>query len=324
MGKNGENITFAGGRLDRAQHLRASADALAQQPDARAMLLWRGKPLVEGAQAPHLCWLPTDHAFVGHATSAPVFLGLIDGAPRFAHDVSNWEGPTDGDAPAGFLDRSAQTHPDLPQGSHFTDLRNAITALSGDDAGDAATAKAILGWHETHRFCARCGAPSQSAAGGWQRNCPACTASHFPRTDPVVIMLVVHGNDVLLGRSPHWPEKMYSLLAGFVEPGESLESAVRREVAEETAITCNAVRYLACQPWPFPSSLMLGCYAEAAGRDITIDPNELAAAFWVSRERLALALAGQDDEIMPARKGAIAHTLLQAWAQGALDDLTQD
>ncbi|MEX0969710.1 MAG: NAD(+) diphosphatase [Paracoccaceae bacterium] len=322
MSKNGENITFAGGRLDRAQHLRAKAGDLAKQADACMMLLWRGKPLLEGGDTPRLCWLPANHSFVSYAAGAPVFLGLINGAPHFAQDVSSWEGPVEAADYTGFLDTSAQTHPDLPKDSHFRDLRNAITALSGDDAGDAATAKAILGWHETHRFCARCGAPSLSAEGGWQRNCPACNAAHFPRTDPVVIMLVVHGNDVLLGRSPHWPEGMYSLLAGFVEPGESLESAVRREVAEETAVICGTVRYLACQPWPFPSSLMLGCYAEATSRDITIDPNELAAAFWVSRERLVLALAGHDPKIKPARKGAIAHTLLQAWVQDSLDDLT--
>ena len=322
MRLNGETMTFAGGMLDRAQHLRAEASTLAADPAARLLLMWQGKPLmvVDGGLA--LCWVGMDHPFTQHGVDAPIFLGLIGEAPRFALDVSSWVDPSDDpEARAIFLDKTEQQHPDLPANSKFIDLRNAMADLPPDDAGDAATAKAILGWHETHRFCAKCGQASISAEGGWQRNCPACNGAHFPRTDPVVIMLVTHGNDVLLGSSPHWPEGMFSLLAGFVEPGESIETAVRREVAEETNIHCGKVRYLASQPWPFPASLMLGCQAEALGRDITIDPNELEAAIWVSRERMVLALAGQDEDILPARKGAIAQALLQAWVQDSLDDI---
>lgn len=322
MGLNGENITFAGGLLDRAQHLRAKASELAKTPNAHMLLLWHGKPLLDTTGALRLCWLPMDHAFAAHAVEAPIFLGLIGGAPRFGLDVSAWVDPIDDtEARAVFLDETTQHHPDLPNGTQFMDLRGAMSELSEDDAGDAATAKAILGWHETHQFCAKCGAASHSAEGGWQRNCPSCTARHFPRTDPVVIMLVTHGNDTLLGRSPHWPAGMYSLLAGFVEPGESLETAVRREVAEETAIICGEVGYLASQPWPFPASLMVGCRAEALGRDITLDPVELDDAIWVSRERMVLALAGHDSEMLPARKGSIARALLEAWVQDRLDDI---
>jgi len=322
MRLNGENITFAGGMLDRAQHLRATASELAADPAAQMLLLWQGKPLLSTADGVQLCWLPMSHAFTVHAVDAPIFLGLINNVPRFALDVSAWIDPSDDpEARAIFLDQTEQHHPDLPSGAKFIDLRSTMGDLPADDAGDAATAKSILGWHETHKFCAKCGAPSISAAGGWQRNCPVCKASHFPRTDPVVIMLVTHGNDVLLGRSPHWPEGMFSLLAGFVEPGESLETAVRREVAEETGIACGTVGYLASQPWPFPASLMVGCRAEAMGRDITLDQNELEAAIWVSRERMLLALAGHDADILPARKGAIAQVLLQAWVQDRLDNI---
>ena len=154
---------------------------------------------------------------------------------------------------------------------------------------------------------------------GWQRDCPECGGHHFPRTDPVVIMLVTHGDDVLLGRSPGWPEGMFSLLAGFIEPGEPIEAAVRREVFEEAGVRVGAVTYLASQPWPFPASLMFGCRGEALGREITIDPAEIEQALWVSKARLAAIFEGKDPEIKPARKGAIAHFILWNWLADQLD-----
>ena len=154
---------------------------------------------------------------------------------------------------------------------------------------------------------------------GWQRNCPSCGAQHFPRTDPVVIMLVTHGNRALLGRSPGWPEGMYSCLAGFVEPGETLEAAVRREVLEEAGIRIGTVRYLASQPWPFPASLMIGCAAEALTDTITRDPAELEDAIWITREEALATLSGERPDILPARKGAIAHFLLSNWLADRLD-----
>jgi NAD+ diphosphatase len=157
------------------------------------------------------------------------------------------------------------------------------------------------------------------AQGGWQRSCPTCGAQHFPRTDPVVIMLVTRGNSVLLGRSPGWPEGMFSLLAGFVEPGETIEAAVRREVLEETGVTCGAVNYLASQPWPFPASLMIGARTEATSSEIRIDPEELETALWVSREELVQAFAGQHPVIRPSRKGAIANFILRNWLADRLD-----
>ena len=148
---------------------------------------------------------------------------------------------------------------------------------------------------------------------GWQRDCPACGAHHFPRTDPVVIMLITHGNSVLLGRSPGWPEGMYSCLAGFVEPGETIEAAVRREVFEESGVRVGAVNYVASQPWPFPASLMFGCQGIALGTELNIDRDEIEDARWVPREELADAFAGQHPDILPARKGAIARFLLEHW-----------
>ena len=153
----------------------------------------------------------------------------------------------------------------------------------------------------------------------WKRACPACGAQHFPRTDPVVIMLVTHGNSVLLGRAPAWPPAMYSLLAGFMEPGESIEAAVRREVWEEARVPVGDVSYLSSQPWPFPSSLMIGCRGEALNREITLDPVELEHALWVSREGVMAAMAGQNPDLRPARKGSIARFLLDRWLRDQLD-----
>lgn len=148
---------------------------------------------------------------------------------------------------------------------------------------------------------------------GWRRDCPSCGGQHFPRTDPVVIMLVTNGNSILLGRSPGWPDGMYSLLAGFVEPGETLETAVKREVAEETGVQVENVAYLASQPWPFPSSLMIGCKAEAVSRDLSIDTNEIEDAIWLTREELLSVFAGTHPTIKPARSGAIAGYLMENW-----------
>jgi NAD+ diphosphatase len=155
--------------------------------------------------------------------------------------------------------------------------------------------------------------------GGWQRTCPACTAQHFPRTDPVAIMLITHGNSVLLGRGPTWPEGMYSLLAGFIEPGETIEAAVRREVYEESGVRVGEVGYLASQPWPFPASLMIGCRGTALTTDITLDPEELADARWVTREEMVSAYAGTHPLIKPSRKGAIARFLIEHWLADRLD-----
>ena len=201
----------------------------------------------------------------------------------------------------------------------FAELRRVMTWLSPRDAELAATAKAVQGWHLSHGFCARCGAETTITQAGWQRVCPACKTSHFPRTDPVVIMLITHGNSVLMGRSPGWPEGMYSLLAGFVEPGETLEAAVRREVFEESGVEVGEVSYLASQPWPFPASLMFGCQGRASSHKITIDPVEIEDALWVSREEMMDVFASKHPKILPARKGAIAHFLLENWLADRLD-----
>ena len=193
-----------------------------------------------------------------------------------------------------------------------------MALLSRDGAELVAAAKGILSWHESHQFCANCGAPFEMTEAGWQRNCPSCHTSHFPRTDPCVIMLITHGNKVLLGRSPHWPEKMYSLLAGFMEPGETIEAAVRREVIEENGITVGPVDYMTSQPWPFPSSLMIGCEGIATSTNIKLDENELEDALWTTKEDLIESLCGNSDDILPARKGSIAQFLIENWLKDSI------
>jgi NAD+ diphosphatase len=307
------SVTFGPGGIDRAAHLRGDAAALAAAfagADALCLPVWRGRPLLspEGAG-----FLPATHPLCAGAAE-PMFLGLVAGRPHFAIDMSGWEpAPEEQPLPQVFYDASEQHHPLAGPDRRFADLRGAMARLPAAEAELVATAKALAAWHDSHRFCARCGQPSRMATGGWQRTCPACKAVHFPRTDPVVIMLVTRGNRVLLGRSPGWPEGMYSLLAGFMEPGETLESAVRREVFEETAIRVGPVRYMASQPWPFPASLMLGCRATATSEDIRLDHDELDDALWLSREELAQVLAGLHPRVRQPRKGAIARYLMSEW-----------
>jgi NAD+ diphosphatase len=315
-------LTFTQSGLDRAANLReatAQARVLAD-PAARTCVLWRGKPLLMAASDPlRLVWVPLDHAMLADAREAPVFIGLDGTAPRYARDISAWaDRAADEAAMAGFLDPSGNRHPAAPEGAEFLDLRASMARMDAGDAGTAAMAKGVLGWHETHGHCARCGAPSQMSLAGWRRTCTACGTHHFPRTDPVVIMLIERGNRLLLGRSPGWPEGMYSLLAGFMEPGETIEAAVRREVAEETGVTVGNVGYVASQPWPFPASLMIGCWGMAATDAITLDPAELEDARWVSREALVEGLAGRDPGLKPARRGAIARHLIELWLKGRL------
>lgn len=320
--EHAETVTFGGSGLDRAAELRGDDDALTAalaKGAATSILLWRGKPLVCEGDLSRLVRVAMDHPVVG-AVPPALFLGRDeDGILIFAHDLSAWtpEG-LDEEALGQFVDQSEQRHAALPD-AVFAELRRIMTRLSPRDAELAATAKAVLDWHVSHRFCARCGAESTRVQAGWQRTCGRCGGHHFPRTDPVVIMLITRANAVLMGRSPGWPEGMYSLLAGFVEPGETIEAAVRREVFEEAHVEVGKVTYLASQPWAFPSSLMIGCAGEALSRKITIDPAEIEDARWFTREEILMAFAGQHPILLPARNGAIAHFLLRNWLADTLD-----
>lgn len=311
-------VTFGGSDLDRANDLRrddAARAALAMQGGARWLALWRGLVLVSGpADRPALVRLPRLHPVLEAQRGLELFLGREGDDGIWVEDISAWEPDAADLAATGApFDPMAQHHPALPADHRFVELRQVMAALSPRDAELAATSRAILAWHDSHGFCAKCGERSAPAQGGWQRNCTACAAPHFPRTDPVVIMVITKGNDILLGRSRGWAAGMYSLLAGFIEPGETVEAAVRREVFEETGIRVGDVGYLASQPWPFPASLMLGCKGQATSTAITIDPDEIEDALWCTREDLALAFAGAHPVISPPRPGSIARFLMEQW-----------
>jgi NAD+ diphosphatase len=231
-----------------------------------------------------------------------VFLGLADGAPRFALAVDQ---------------EAAQV---LKSRADFlvTDLRSiAVQGLVAPlHLPPIAEAKAMLAWHARHRFCSNCGAATAAVEGGWRRDCPACKTNHFPRTDPVVIMLAIDGERCLLGRQSRFATNMWSCLAGFVEPGESLEEAVRRETLEEAGVTCGRVVYFASQPWPFPMSLMIGCHAQALTTELTIDHAELEGARWFDREEAALMLLRRHPENLGTPPPvAIAHHIIRAWVE---------
>jgi NAD+ diphosphatase len=244
---------------------------------------------------------PEEVAALGPQTET-VFLGLLDGAGRFGVG----------------LDPSV-VEPLKAQNRFFiTDLRSiAVQGLVAQDhLPPMAEAKAMLQWHARHRFCSNCGAPSALGEGGWRRDCPACKTTHFPRTDPVVIMLAIDGERCLLGRQTRFVKGMWSCLAGFVEPGETIEEAVRRETREEAGIACGRVRYFATQPWPFPMSLMIGCHAEALTTDIAIDKTELEDARWFDREEAAQMLLRRH----PVKLGtpppvAIAYHIIRAFVE---------
>ena len=319
-------FAFSGGTIARAEHLRGAKEqrALWGDPKARVMALWRGKPLVTEGQSStatrHLAWLETTQDLLKDISGMRVFLGLGPSMnPLFCVDLSTLDIEQDTQSVGAFYDSSQQSHPALPKGAYFADLRAIMTTLSPQDAELCATASGILKWHEKHGFCANCGAKSAQARGGWSRDCTLCGVTHFPRTDPVAIMLITNGNSALVGRSKGWPDGFYSLLAGFMEPGETLETAVRREVFEESGIKVGDVRYLASQPWPFPASLMLACHGVALTQDIKVDTNELEDARWISREEMMRVFEGEHPSMIPAREGAIAHYILKCWLQDCLN-----
>ncbi len=296
---------FAGNRLDRRGNDREDPALQARwraAPDALHALFAGDQPLLK-VQGDGLAGL-LPAASAGGGGRESVFLGLMpDGRPVFATARD--------ELPQG----TAETEDGLVVG----DLR-ALAAegrLGEDVLGALAQAKSLLSWHRNHRFCARCGAETAQSPAGWRRDCAACGAQHFPRTDPVVIMLVRRGDACFLARQARFAPGVYSCLAGFVEPGETLEDAVRREVMEEAGLASGAVAYLCSQPWPFPSSLMIGCVADAAGGEVTLDLGELEDGRWFTRDEVALMLRGGHPAGLRAPPPlAIAHHLLRAFAEG--------
>ena len=311
---------FAGAGLDRASARREDADFLRlarARPDARFALIARDMPIL--GRDTGLAFWPAGLADELGPARVEILLGLDPaGAPYFAALLPDSAVEQRADHSEGLLDGRVLVVPgrdDLAP----VDLRSiAMQGLAPPEAvAILGQAKAIAHWHARHGFCAHCGAPSRVAAAGWRRECDACKAQHFPRTDPVVIMLAVDGERCLLGRQARFPKGMYSALAGFLEPGETIEEAVRREIHEESGITCDEVRYVASQPWPFPASLMIGAIARATTRRIIVDSEELEDARWFERAEVAAMFEKRHPQgIAAPNRMAIAHHLLRFWFEG--------
>jgi NAD+ diphosphatase len=306
MTLNAFTNVFAGNPLNRASEKRGDEAWIAEQlgsSECLAMAMWNGKPLVETAKdgGVQLAYLPAKMAReLSGGPERLLFMGLWQDTAVFAVDLDTSADPADG--PVGGLGR-------------FEDLRTIATALPAGDAGIAATARAMFEWRRRHRHCSNCGEPSVVAEAGWKRLCPACEAQHFPRTDPVVIMLAVSGERCLLGRGAHFPPRMYSALAGFVEPGESIEEACARELFEEAGLRAASVRYHSTQPWPYPSSLMIGLIAEVDEGEAVPDNVEIQEVRWFTREETRALLAGGVPDAFAPGALAIAHQLIKAWAE---------
>ncbi|MDE2182677.1 MAG: NAD(+) diphosphatase [Alphaproteobacteria bacterium] len=291
-------LPFTGNPLNRASERRADAAWIAERrqrglilPLARLQVLVSGESVLRAARV---------RAMEEFAGAPSVFLGLEGEAALFAVDVSACSDAAERFAPHGV----------------FRELRAAAALLDLGDLAILSQAKAMIDWHARHGFCARCGAPTTPGDAGYKRICTPCGAEHFPRTDPAVIMLAICGERCLLARNKAWGADFYSALAGFVEPGETFEEAVRRELFEEAGVTAGEVTYYACQPWPFPSSLMIGCFAQCARSEVTLDGNELVDSVWLTRAEARDLLDGK----MAGRRGpfpaAIAHHLVRAWVEG--------
>ncbi|MGE0734626.1 MAG: NAD(+) diphosphatase [Alphaproteobacteria bacterium] len=298
--------------LDRASAMRKDEAWVAERLDdatSRFIPVWRSRNLVVAQPAPAAVYLSrTDHAELIEQAGDKVLLGLFEQTSYFAVDLSDHEEPL----------ALPPLRPIAEAKAEFLDLRQVGALMDPKEASTLAYARGMLTWHRRHLFCGQCGAPTRAIEGGHVRKCTndACDLMQFPRTDPAVIMLVTRGDNCLLGRQKVWPEGMYSTLAGFVEPGETLETAVAREVAEETGVGVKDVRYHSSQPWPFPTSLMLGYYATALSDALNVNTDELQDARWFSREWIR-ANEGSRDFRLP-RKDSIARRLIEDWLSGAV------
>ncbi len=304
-------LGYTANALDRAVACRNDEAMLTKfAADARGRCYVIGGEMVVLKAASEQCdplFSFAEAAALGHPRET-VFLGLMGEAPRFGIG----------------LDPQAVELLKARNDLKIADLRSiAVQGLvAADHLPPIAEAKALLGWHARHRFCPNCGMPTQPVCGGWRRDCPSCKVEHFPRTDPVVIMLAIAGERCVLGRSHRFVPTMWSCLAGFAEPGESIEEAVQREVLEEVGVSCGRVRYFASQPWPFPSSLMIGCHAEALSEKLVIDREELEDARWFDREELALMLARKHPHgLTTPPPVAIAHHIIRRFVEDGADVL---
>jgi NAD+ diphosphatase len=298
---------FTGMALDRADVARKDAQwvaDLASRPDARVLAAGSGTVLADAVR-PALARLPAGRGPLRN----PILLGLEDGVPLFAADLDELRDPTSG----GPADDDAADAGVVDDAQRVISLREAGATLPAPEAGLAAYVSALMNWHRRHRFCANCGTATKLAEGGYSRRCPHCGATHFPRTDPVVIMSVEHEGRLLLGRRSGTPDGRVSVLAGFVAPGESAEEAVIREVAEESSIVARDPVYVTSQPWPFPASLMLGFHAVADGGEPIVTDGELAEVGWYDAETVRAAVRGEIAQPVLPPPISVARHLIERW-----------
>jgi NAD+ diphosphatase len=302
----------------KTRELKFDLEELRLNANSKHILVWKGKILFDfSAEIPTLAFLKHDDSFWSEFTLANInfgyFVGYQNQTPIFYHDISDWDDPKAEESKlTSFYDDSRNYHPALHPFHAFCELRSIMTILPKSDAAILASVKGIYEWNKVNNFCSKCGNPTITVLSGWEKVCNSCNSKHFPRTDPVVIMLVYDGDNVLLGRSAAWPKGMFSCLAGFMEPGESIEAAVARETFEETSITVENIRYITSQPWPFPASLMIGCIAKATSKNITVDHDELEDARWFNKNEISEAIKTKGTW-WPARKGSIARYLINQW-----------
>jgi NAD+ diphosphatase len=304
-------IPFAGNPLNRVSERRTDAKWIESRlHDSSSLLfpMWKLQPFLlgrEDAKPPFELGLvkpPVADSIAG-GDAIRIFLGLDGDRALFALEIPDAKDPTK-DGP-------------LAEMGFFRDARAAGQMVSIRDTAIIAQAKAMIDWHQRHGFCPKCGAPTKFMDAGYRRLCEKCNSEHFPRVDPVVIMLATEGDACLVGRGKLFPQGMFSALAGFIEPGEAIEEAVRRELMEEASVRVGEVSYYATQPWPFPSSLMIGCFAKALSRDVKVDENELAEVRWIERRVARELIEGKRVEgIMVPPPIAIAHHLIKAFALG--------
>ena len=302
-----ERNFYSSAHIDRAEDKRRDPAWLAATlagPDSRFVPIWQAKNLLQDGDPPAPALLTADQAAsLRLSEGETIFLGEAEGVPYFALDLSAIETPDHVPALAGR--------------GHFTDLRNVGPLLDREAGSLLAYARGMVYWAGRHRYCGTCGTPTQSSEGGHQRRCPNpdCGAPHFPRTDPAIIVLVHDGGErCVLGRQAVWPPGMHSTLAGFVEPGESLEDAVAREVMEEVGLPLDEITYQSSQPWPFPSSLMLGFHARATAEELKVDEVEIESARWFTREEIRRQTEAGELRISPTT--SISGVLLADWMGG--------
>lgn len=320
-----KKFLFSETNFERSAKTRENSQELTRllkHSKTKHILVWRGKILFDfSLDEPRIGQIAHYDNFWNSANKVNIkngtFIGFQDQSAIFYHNIPDWNNlETNELTVSSFSDETRNLHPSLSKDFAFCEIRSLMTVIEDADTRMLAAIKGLFEWNKVNSFCSNCGVKTLQVLSGWERICKSCNLKHFPRTDPVVIMMVYHKDKALLGRSYAWPKGMFSCLAGFMEPGESIEAAVARETFEETGVHVQNIKYITSQPWPFPASLMIGCIAEAKSDSIIIDQEELEDARWFTKTEIRKALE-KKREWWPAREGSIARFLINQWVAEA-------